>query len=117
VAQPVSPAFLPSQPPSVLARPRWRDQLVWQASEVFYFASVWWYLQGDLTPSSGDTQSDVVYWIAVFVRMAGELYLVALVTRDLLHPRYDPAGAERVPAPPPALPVHRHRADQVAFHA
>jgi uncharacterized membrane protein len=88
-------------PLAVLARPRWRDQLVWQACEVFYFASVWWYLQGDLTPSSGDTQGDAVYWIAIVVRMLGELYLAALVTRDVLHPRYDPAAAERVPDPPP----------------
>jgi uncharacterized membrane protein len=31
-------------PLAVMARPRWRDQLVWQAGEIFYFASVWWYL-------------------------------------------------------------------------
>ena len=37
-------------PLAVLARPRWRDQLVWQAGEVVYFASVWWYLGGDLAP-------------------------------------------------------------------
>ena len=74
-------------PLAALARPRWRDQLVWQACEVFYFASVWWYLQGDLQPSVG---SDVVvYWIAVIVRMLGELYLVVLVSRDILLPRYD----------------------------
>ena len=91
-------------PLAALARPRWRDQLVWQASEVFYFAAVWWYLQGDLTPSSGDNQGDVVYWIAVIVRMLGELYLVTLVTRDVLYPRFDPAGAERAPggSPEPA---------------
>ena len=35
-------------PLAVLARPRWRDQIVWQAGEVLYFASVWWYLDGDL---------------------------------------------------------------------
>ena len=37
-------------PLAVLARPRWRDQLIWQACEVVYFASVWWYLGGDLQP-------------------------------------------------------------------
>ena len=37
-------------PLAVLARPRWRDQLVWQAGEVAYFARVWWYLGGDLEP-------------------------------------------------------------------
>ena len=35
-------------PLAVLARPRWRDQIIWQAGEVVYFASVWWYLDGEL---------------------------------------------------------------------
>ena len=85
-------------PLAALARPRWRDQLVWQACEVFYFASVWWYLDGDLQPSSG--QDVGFYWIAIGVRMLGELYLVAVVTRDVLFPRYDPARTDPVPDPP-----------------
>ena len=85
-------------PLAALARPRWRDQLVWQACEVFYFASVWWYLQGDLQPSAG---TDVlVYWLAIAIRMAGELYLVALVTRDVLFPRYDVVRAALPPERP-----------------
>ncbi len=34
-------------PLAVIARPRWRDQLIWQGGEVFYFVMVWWYLGGD----------------------------------------------------------------------
>jgi uncharacterized membrane protein len=83
-------------PLAVLARPRWRDQLVWQACEVFYFASVWWYLQGDLQPSEG--QDVGFYWVAVVVRLLGQLYLVVLVTRDVLYPRYDPV--RQAPDPP-----------------
>ncbi|HEX5087474.1 MAG TPA: glycosyltransferase 87 family protein [Nocardioides sp.] len=83
-------------PLAALARPRWRDQLVWQACEVFYFASVWWYLQGDLQPSEG--QDVGFYWVAVIVRMLGELYLVAMVTRDVLRPEHD--VVEREPDPP-----------------
>jgi uncharacterized membrane protein len=75
-------------PLAALARPRWRDQVVWQACEVFYFMSVWWYLDGDLQPSAG--QDVGFYWIAILVRMVGELYLVAIVARDVLYPRYDP---------------------------
>jgi uncharacterized membrane protein len=103
-------------PLAALARPRWRDQLVWQACEVFYFASVWWYLQGDLAPSQG--QDSYVYWAAVVVRMLGELYLVAIVSRDVLFPRYDPVRSGAVPEPPdlPDRPVQRHRADEVTFH-
>ncbi len=78
-------------PLAALARPRWRDQLVFQGCEVVYFASVWWYLDGALQPGGG---SDVgFYWLAIVIRMLGELYLVALVARDVLWPRYDPARA------------------------
>ena len=38
-----------------MARPRWRDLLIWQAGEMVYFASVWWYLGDFLKPAgSGD---------------------------------------------------------------
>ena len=40
-------------PLAVLARPRWRDQIIWQAGEVLYFAAVWWYLGGFLAPAGG----------------------------------------------------------------
>jgi len=85
-------------PLAVLARPRWRDQLVWQSCEVVYFASVWWYLSGDLQPGEG--QDVGWYWVAILIRMVGELYLVAIVTRDVLFPRYDPVPRNEVPDPP-----------------
>jgi uncharacterized membrane protein len=67
-------------PLAVLARPRWRDQLVWQGAELVYFAAVWWYLGSFLT--SGDGGSHPFYWLAVLVRVAGQLFLVALVVRS-----------------------------------
>jgi len=100
-------------PLAVMARPRWRDQLVWQGSEVLYFASVWWYLQGDLQPSDG--QHVGFYWVAVIVRMLGELYLVAIVARDVLYPEHD--AVRREPDPPPLEPDQRNRADSALFHA
>ena len=33
-------------PLAVLARPRWRDLIWWQAAEAVYFVAVWWYLVG-----------------------------------------------------------------------
>jgi hypothetical protein len=75
-------------PLAALARPRWRDQLVWQASEVFYFMAVWWYLGGYIAPASGGDAP--VYWLAIVLRMAGELYLVAIVARDVLRADRDP---------------------------
>ena len=90
-------------PLAVLARPRWRDQLIWQATEVVYFASVWWYLDGDLAPGGGDQPG--FYWIAIVLRLAGELYLVALVTRDVLRP-VDGRGRRAAPVSRPPDPVH-----------
>jgi hypothetical protein len=74
-------------PLAVLARPRWRDQLIWQCGEIFYYASVWWYLGGHLEPGGGGDPG--VYWLAIMVRMAAELYLVVIVVRDVLLPEYD----------------------------
>ena len=75
-------------PLAALARPRWRDQLVWQAGEVLYFASVWWYLGGYLDPGAGSDAG--FYWVATLLRMAAELYLVVVVARDVLRPAHDP---------------------------
>lgn len=33
-------------PLAVMARPRWRDFLIWQAGEVVYFLGIWWFLAG-----------------------------------------------------------------------
>lgn len=84
-------------PLAVLARPRWRDQLIWQGTELVYFAAVWWYLGGILDPAAGGSAG--FYGAAIVIRLAGELYLVGLVTRDVLRPVHDPAG------PPAAVPL------------
>ena len=78
-------------PLAVLARPRWRDLLIWQAGEVVYFAAVWWYLGGYLAPAAGGDAG--FYWAAILLRMAAELYLVAMVVRDLWQPSRDPVRA------------------------
>ena len=83
-------------PLAALARPRLRDQVVWQAGEVFYFAAVWWYLGGYLRPAGvgDDPQADApVYWVAIVLRLLAELYLVAIVARDVWRPGHDPVRA------------------------
>ena len=85
-------------PLAVLARPRWRDQLIWQAGEVVYFAAVWWYLGGYLAP--GGRRRRRLLLVAIVVRMAGELYLVAIVVRDVLRPAHDPVREPVGPTPP-----------------
>ncbi|MCX6396985.1 MAG: glycosyltransferase 87 family protein [Propionibacteriales bacterium] len=68
-------------PLAVLARPRWRDLLIWQACELFYFGAVWLYLGGWLAPAGGDVST--TYHLAIVVRMAGEIYLMILVATDV----------------------------------
>jgi uncharacterized membrane protein len=90
-------------PLAALARPRWRDLLVWQAGEVFYFGMVWLYL-GGWTASGASGQPDRVYWLAIVVRVAAELYLAALVVRDILQPWRDPVRADGL-TDDPAFPA------------
>jgi uncharacterized membrane protein len=75
-------------PLAALARPRLRDQVVWQGCEILYFASVWWYLGNFLAPAGGGDSA--FYWFAILIRIAGQLYLVAIVVRDIMDPRHDP---------------------------
>ena len=51
----------------VLARPRWRDWLVFTAGELIYFVAIWWHLAGVLAP--GDSSADRIYWLAVIIRL------------------------------------------------
>ncbi|MFL6107218.1 MAG: glycosyltransferase family 87 protein [Marmoricola sp.] len=67
-------------PLAVLARPRWRDLLIWQSCELLYFAAVWIDLGGWLETSSGN---HTPYQLAIVVRVLGELYLMAMVVRDI----------------------------------
>ena len=79
-------------PLAVMARPRWRDLLIWQAGEVVYVAAVWLYLGGWLYGGIG--QQAPAYDAAILVRMAAELFLMAVVVRDVLRPAHDPVGRE-----------------------
>jgi uncharacterized membrane protein len=82
-------------PLAVLARPRWRDIVVWQAGEVFYFGAVWLYL-GGFTASAASGQPDRFYWLAILVRVAAELYLAAMVLRDIVQPWRDPVREDGI---------------------
>ncbi|MFR9797515.1 glycosyltransferase family 87 protein [Streptomyces sp. MS06] len=76
-------------PLAVLARPKWRDFLVWQACEVVYFLGIWMYLA---YTTSGDAHkglsTDGYHW-AIGVHLLGTLYLCAVVVRDILKPERD----------------------------
>jgi uncharacterized membrane protein len=94
-------------PLAVLARPRWRDVLIWTAGELFYFGAVWLYL-GGWTASASDGVPDQLYAFAIVVRMAAEVYLAVMVGRDILQPWRDPVRADGLtddPAEPAAVPA------------
>ncbi|WP_261718898.1 glycosyltransferase 87 family protein [Streptomyces sp. FZ201] len=77
-------------PLAALARPKWRDFLIWQACEVMYFLGIWMYLA---YTTSGDAHkglpTDGYHW-AIGVHLLGTLYLCAMVVRDILMPERDP---------------------------
>jgi uncharacterized membrane protein len=79
-------------PLAALARPYWRDLLIWQACEAFYFCAVWWHL-GGYTSGGGDGV-DEIYVLAVLVRLAGIGWLIAMVLRDIHRPWHDPVRAD-----------------------
>jgi uncharacterized membrane protein len=79
-------------PLAALARPRWRDILIWQACEVVYFFAIWLFLNGFVDPEGALRKE--WYALAVFVRIAGTLYLAWLVVRDVREPWHDPVRAD-----------------------
>ena len=82
---------------AALARPRWRDLLIWQAGEVLYFVVVWWHL-ATLYDSSNPLIGSRGYAIATAIRIGCLGWLCAVVVRDLLHPLHDPVRPY-LPAP------------------
>ncbi len=83
-------------PLAVLAHPRWRTLLVWQAGEVLYFWMVWAYLAGYLEAGSGGTPT---YDAAIWVRLAAQVVLVAVVVRGVLRPEHDVVRTDPVWTP------------------
>jgi hypothetical protein len=71
-------------PLAAVARPRWRDLLIWQACELAYF--------GWLASSSGSDAP--AYQVAIVIRVIGEIYLMAVVVRDVWQA---PASADHDP--------------------
>jgi len=81
----------------ILARPRWRDWLIFTAGELFYFVAIWWHLGGFLAPGEG--ADDRIYWLAVLTRLATQSWIVIMVVRDIWRPEHDPVRAHGVDDP------------------
>ncbi|WP_151477271.1 glycosyltransferase family 87 protein [Streptomyces albicerus] len=76
-------------PLAALARPKWRDFLIWQACEVAYFLGIWMYLA---YTTSGDAHKGLPeegYQLAIAVHLLGTLYLCAVIVRDIFMPERD----------------------------
>ncbi|MDT0342160.1 glycosyltransferase family 87 protein [Streptomyces litchfieldiae] len=76
-------------PLAVLARPRWRDFLIWQGCEVLYYLGIWMYL-AYLNGEDQQGLSPGGYQLAILLHLLGTLYLCGMVVRDVLRPEYDP---------------------------
>ncbi len=82
-------------PLAALARPRWRDFLVWQAGEVVYFAAIWYFLQQYGNDNKGLPEG--WYVAAIWVHVAATAYYAGTIVRDILRPQHDPVRSDGVP--------------------
>ncbi len=74
-----------------LARPKWRDFLVWQGVEALHWAAIWLYLAQ--VTSSGPSQNNLdmpYYVLAVLAHMVATAYLMARVVQEIYDPGRDP---------------------------
>jgi len=78
-------------PLAALARPRWRDFLIWQACEVVYFAGIWLYL-AELGGEKGLPPG--WYAAAIAIHLVGTGWFAAMVIRDVVSPRHDPVRTD-----------------------
>lgn len=69
----------------VLARPRWRDWIMFSVAETVYYYAIWAHLDGVL---AGDSAGRL-YWLAVYFRVGVQLWLASRVIGDILHPEND----------------------------
>jgi hypothetical protein len=82
-------------PLAVLARPRWRDLLIWQAAESAYFVGIWWFLVGYGTQDKGLHEG--WYVVATAAHWLATAWLMGMVVRDVWAPHHDPVRTDGFP--------------------
>ncbi|WP_026264884.1 glycosyltransferase family 87 protein [Arthrobacter sp. 135MFCol5.1] len=83
-----------------LARPRWRDFLVWQGIEALHWAAIWMYLGQVTSAGSSQHNLDMPYYVlAVAAHMAAVAYLMARIVWDIYDPAFDPIRRHHVDDP------------------
>lgn len=75
-------------PLAVLARPNWRDFMIWQTGEVIYFAAIWWFLAGY---GIEDAKSLTPEWYAAatFIHIAATVYFAVRIVMDIQSQKSD----------------------------
>ncbi|WP_327392521.1 glycosyltransferase 87 family protein [Streptomyces sp. NBC_01186] len=94
-------------PLAALARPKWRDFLIWQTCEVLYFVGIWMYLA---YTSSGDKHQGLPpegYQLVIMAHLLGTLYLCGMIVRDALFPEHDPVRRDDGSDDPGGGPLDR----------
>ncbi|MEI7656375.1 MAG: glycosyltransferase 87 family protein, partial [Actinomycetes bacterium] len=76
-------------PLAAMARPRWREYMVWQISQVVYAMSVWLFLASTEGDGKGQGINAVNYAWIIVITVAVTLWFAALVVRDIMDPDGD----------------------------
>ena len=84
-------------PLALLARPRWRPFLAWQAAEVLVLLSRFYFFVGNSVPGEGIPVG--AFLTAVLLRDAALLVFAAFVVRDALQPEQDVVREDGVDDP------------------
>ena len=71
-----------------LARPRWRDVLIWQSGQAIYYVGVWLWL--NKFTEADRSLDDRSYAIVILIQVASDLFIAGLVIRDIWKPDQDP---------------------------
>lgn len=81
----------------VWARPNWRDWAIFGVGQVYYVIAVWIYLDGSLYAADG--QSSPAYQLAILFRITTEVWVAAMIIRDMYRPGHDPVRVGGVDDP------------------
>lgn len=74
-----------------LARPKWRDFLIWQGIEALHWAAIWLFLAQGASNGPAQNNLDMPYYVlAVVGHMAATAYLMGRVVQEIYDPGRDP---------------------------
>jgi uncharacterized membrane protein len=92
-------------PFAVMARPRWRDLLIWQAGQVQYVIAIWLFLE-QYGQEGRRGIPDETYALSILIMIGITLWFAGLVVRDILRPEHDPVRSDGVLAGVPLVLTH-----------